>query len=50
MGISVEMSPNIAQDLIPDTKSLEAVRAAAAGCRACDLWKQGTQTVFGEGS
>lgn len=22
---------------------------AAAGCRACDLWKRGTQTVFGEG-
>lgn len=21
----------------------------AAGCRACDLWKKGTQTVFGEG-
>ena len=23
---------------------------AAAGCKACDLWKRGTQTVFGEGS
>ncbi|HET9281151.1 MAG TPA: UdgX family uracil-DNA binding protein, partial [Candidatus Angelobacter sp.] len=22
----------------------------AAGCKACDLWKLGTQTVFGEGS
>jgi DNA polymerase len=22
----------------------------AAACRACDLWKRGTQTVFGEGS
>jgi uracil-DNA glycosylase len=30
--------------------SLEQLRAAAAGCRACDLWKSGTQTVFGEGS
>ena len=30
--------------------SLEEVRAAAAGCKACDLWKLGTQTVFGEGS
>jgi len=30
--------------------SLEELRAAAAGCRACDLWKTGTQTVFGEGS
>jgi uracil-DNA glycosylase len=25
------------------------VRAAAKDCRACDLWKRGTQTVFGEG-
>jgi uracil-DNA glycosylase family protein len=31
-------------------QSLDEVRAAAAGCRACDLWKCGTQTVFGEGS
>jgi uracil-DNA glycosylase family protein len=30
-------------------QSLDEVRAAAAGCRACDLWKCGTQTVFGEG-
>jgi DNA polymerase len=30
--------------------SLDDVRAAAAGCKACDLWKLGTQTVFGEGS
>src|SRR5688572_8896419 len=28
---------------------LEELRDAAAGCRACDLWKTGTQTVFGEG-
>jgi uracil-DNA glycosylase len=34
----------------PQAASLEELRAAAAGCRACDLWKSGTQTVFGEGS
>ena len=28
---------------------LEKLREEAAGCRACDLWKTGTQTVFGEG-
>jgi DNA polymerase len=28
---------------------LEHVREAALECRACDLWKVGTQTVFGEG-
>lgn len=26
------------------------LRDAAKDCRACDLWKRGTQTVFGEGS
>src|SRR6195256_4529847 len=30
--------------------SLAELREAAAGCRACDLWKDATQTVFGEGS
>jgi uracil-DNA glycosylase len=30
--------------------SLKELRAEAAGCRACPLWKTGTQTVFGEGS
>ena len=30
--------------------SLEQVRLAAAECKACDLWKTGTQTVFGEGA
>lgn len=35
---------------IPDKPTLPALRAAAAGCKACDLWKTGTQTVFGEGS
>ena len=35
---------------IPDKPTLAALRAAAAGCKACHLWKLGTQTVFGEGS
>jgi uracil-DNA glycosylase len=29
--------------------SLKTLRAEAAGCRACPLWKDATQTVFGEG-
>jgi uracil-DNA glycosylase family protein len=36
-------------DLIPDHPSLKNVREAARGCQACDLYKRGTQTVFGEG-
>jgi uracil-DNA glycosylase len=34
---------------LPDKLTLPALRTAAAGCKACDLWKLGTQTVFGEG-
>jgi DNA polymerase len=33
----------------PHTKSLSKLRTAAASCRACPLWRTGTQTVFGEG-
>jgi DNA polymerase len=29
--------------------SLDRLRQAAAGCQGCDLFKTGTQTVFGEG-
>src|SRR5262245_1289632 len=36
--------------MIPPRPTLPRLRAAAAGCQACDLWKRGTQTVFGEGS
>jgi len=35
---------------VPDKLTLPALRTAAAGCKACDLWKLGTQTVFGEGA
>jgi len=31
-------------------KRLDELRREAADCRACDLWRTGTQTVFGEGS
>jgi DNA polymerase len=30
--------------------TLDELRREAAGCRACDLWKDATQTVFGEGA
>jgi uracil-DNA glycosylase family protein len=39
-----------AAPLIPLHPTLRALREAAASCKACDLWKTGTQTVFGEGS
>jgi uracil-DNA glycosylase len=38
-----------AEPLVPPSPTLDSLRKAAAGCKACDLWKRGTQTVFGEG-
>jgi DNA polymerase len=35
--------------LIPESPTLEKLRATAATCKECDLWLRGTQTVFGEG-
>ena len=42
--------PSPARDLIPDRPDLGALRSAAAGCTACDLYRDATQTVFGEGA
>jgi len=39
-----------AAPLVPDRPTIEALQEAAAGCQACDLWKTGTQTVFGDGT
>jgi uracil-DNA glycosylase len=32
-----------------ETGGIATLREEAAGCRACPLWKDATQTVFGEG-
>jgi uracil-DNA glycosylase len=37
------------QSCVPATSDLERLRKAAANCRACDLYREATQTVFGEG-
>jgi probable DNA metabolism protein len=34
---------------IPATRDLAQLRAAAPGCRGCDLYERATQVVFGEG-
>ena len=39
-----------AAELIPDRPTISSVRDAAKDCQACDLYKRGTQTVFGEGA
>lgn len=41
---------NLAIQLIPPHASLKTLAEAAKECRACDLWKNATQTVFGEGA
>jgi DNA polymerase len=38
-----------ATPFLPQDKSLDSLRQAAARCAACDLYRTGTQTVFGEG-
>lgn len=43
------LSTGSAADFIPPRPTLQKLRAAAAGCRGCDLWVNATQTVFGEG-
>jgi len=39
-----------AAPLVPPRPTLKKLRESAAGCKACPLWKTGTQTVFGQGS
>ena len=39
-----------AAQYIPSRPTLEKLRTSARGCKACDLWLRGTQTVFGEGA
>jgi DNA polymerase len=38
-----------AADFLPEERTLGALRAAAAGCKGCDLWEPATQTVFSRG-
>src|ERR1700742_3665222 len=42
-------STGSAADFVPPRPTLAKARAAAKGCRGCDLYKSATQTVFGEG-
>lgn len=44
------MPTRSAADHLPDDLSLPALEDAAAGCRGCDLFRNATQTVFGDGA
>ena len=41
--------PNSAMDFLPAERTLKALRDAARSCKGCELYKNATQTVFGEG-
>jgi uracil-DNA glycosylase len=47
-GPPLEFNP--APELIRNGASLRELREAAAGCKACPLYAEATQTVFGEGA
>jgi uracil-DNA glycosylase family protein len=47
--IEHQSEPNDATPFLPEKRTLDALREAAAGCRGCHLWRGATQTVFGEG-
>jgi DNA polymerase len=38
-----------ASEFLPSRRTLPALRKAVQGCRGCDLWRDATQPVFGEG-
>jgi uracil-DNA glycosylase family protein len=38
-----------ADDYLPERLTRESLREAAKVCHGCDLWRNATQTVFGEG-
>jgi len=38
------------EDVLPPHAGIAQLRDAAKDCRACDLWKNATQTVFGDGA
>jgi uracil-DNA glycosylase len=40
---------NSAIDFLPAQRTLKALRNAARSCKGCELYKNATQTVFGEG-
>jgi len=42
--------PGDATPFIPKKPTIASLRDAARRCRGCDLWKNATQTVFGEGN
>jgi DNA polymerase len=47
--VSPEERAGSAADFLPASRRLGTLRRAAAGCRGCELWRDATETVFGDG-
>ena len=47
--IDIEAPPRSAAPFVPETTNLRKLSAAAHECTGCDLYKNATQVVFGEG-
>ncbi|MGC5029655.1 UdgX family uracil-DNA binding protein [Micromonospora sp. DT229] len=45
----VDIAPGAQQFIPPQAETLDDLRAAAAGCRGCELYRDASQTVFGRG-
>jgi uracil-DNA glycosylase family protein len=52
-SVAIKLQPprtfTSAAEFFPTSRNIPMLEAAAKECRACDLWRTGTQTVFGEG-
>src|SRR3712207_5758133 len=49
MARTSETAPGAQEFLPADAKTLDELRAAAPGCRGCELYADATQVVFGRG-
>jgi uracil-DNA glycosylase family protein len=48
--VAIDKTENTsAGDFLPKTRSLPSLQQAAKSCKGCDLYRNATQTVFGEG-
>ena len=43
---TIRISP--ALEFLPDSEDLKVIKSASEHCRGCDLYRNATQTVFGE--
>jgi len=50
MTVGKRPTQKSAARFLPETRTLPALRRAAADCQGCNLYQRATQTVFGEGS